>query len=666
MYLEWMPDGAQAQDRPLEQGSPDGAATAGRDPGPGATGGRLRELGGLALLALVVAASHFHHAMTDAVLAHFGDLVHTSAEIESGNLFVVGPGLWGTPMGLALGGQLYNWLSYPAWWFRNPIAGIHVLYYTLELLGLVSWLLLGRLTRLPPRLVWASAFMLAVYPEARLIYCENMTLAAYLCVPMFMASLAGLHARRAVTMILPGVLLAATFMVHHAAIVLAPAMAVMVLAHRPVPWRRGFILGGTALFTVLAVALLVPTNTNPYDVFPMFGQEPIQYGKIFFKWLGEVAWALRDPLLVVGLIAAVAVRKHQRDGVALAVPWILLGGMIITARIALTPWEGVRTYRMGFIAPGRALVAGMALLWLLDWLRPRLAPALQRVVRPGTLFVGASLLMAAVWGGMGLVAMNTWDRYLDELLEQRCTRQLMSADLSTPTYLPYRLYEALEASPLPARSTLQVSEGVHRSQLFLPNAMAWRQLHRDVPGSRKLLGQHDSPGVDVSPRIPGLGTRRLEKADGVVDHRLFISLRGYSSLAAERAGPSGRSYRITPPSEPWQLILVRTTRQPNPGSKGHDLSTLTPAPPGAATLESGGRTLKPLAASAGCTEPRRPGMPEDDCGLLCWSSFFLGFPPPQAHFLFELPKPMPGEMDLTLPDGFGPEWEVEAFAVDPG
>ena len=334
--------------------------------------------------------------------AHFDHIVWNLERLLGGTMWVKGPNLWETP--LQLGGPLYYWLHLPALLFEQPVMGLHIYYGLLEMAAITFFLVwaLRRPALLPRELVWAAGLFLALFGDGKLVIAENMTIATYLAVALFMAALRGLHAPRARGMLLPGLLLGATTQVHLATLYLAPVLvAAVVLERRDRGLRLLWLLAGW----LAVVAVLLPGVLNGV---PGGGQMDHTLATLTSRFeLSRVAlrlaFALHDPLSLLGLGLALVAWIRGRAGAVerLAVLWFVAGYVALGMALSYMSLNWNES-RFATVNPARAILDGLALIWLCRAANriPLVARAVKAAPAPVTLLLGAAVLALVALGSL--------------------------------------------------------------------------------------------------------------------------------------------------------------------------------------------------------------------------------------------------------------------------
>ena len=335
----------------------------------------------LLLMALALGLRHLHLFYTETNILHLEPLADAFLRITLGQgWFSTGQELGESRV--TFGGPMYTWLSYPALLLsRNPVTGLHLCYYMLELAGLAVWMLWPSGGTLRREVRWLGAAMLVLYPEAKVELVENATIMAYLLPPVLITFLWSTRARSWRSAALPGALLAVAVQVHAMAAVLAPALLLALAYQRELFARRTLALCAGA-----AVTALISIQAESYSVGQ--GGDIMRYIWDHFsspRMALGLLHLVKDPLALLGAgLALVAWRRGERLPVAtvLALAWVVLGVLgasVVYAREVTIFFPFMP--RFALINAGRVVLAGAGALWLLAALDRRW-PAGWRV-RPG-------------------------------------------------------------------------------------------------------------------------------------------------------------------------------------------------------------------------------------------------------------------------------------------
>lgn len=356
----------------------------------------------LALLCRMLVAYHLESGR-GLIVTHVGGMLEYFTKFDQGELWGRRPGLGGVD--LRMDGSLYYWLHLPIRLLSNPFRGLLVLSFVLEGAALVFWVLWGLARRLPPSLVWLSAFFLVVAgnPNGELL--ENSQTANLLTVPLVMAIIGAVVSPRARAMLLPGALLGLIFQIHQAYLILAIPLVVLALTCKELRLRRLFFLllgaGGAYLLALPAIELpdpnLVDDSAGLASAFDL-------------EMLKQVA-ATNHPAILAWLGLALVVGRRLWKGDAgpagkVAAVWLVTGWPFMVAAVCLAapklPNHG-SPVRFGFLGPAEAVLYALALLWIgaLCWrVLVRVLGARRRLATPVALAV--VLLLTGVAVGTGL------------------------------------------------------------------------------------------------------------------------------------------------------------------------------------------------------------------------------------------------------------------------
>lgn len=401
------------------------------------------------LIAALLAVRHLFmfHARTH--LFHIHLLTENFQNIDRGTLWVRGEELGNT--GLLVGGPLYVWLSYPARLFDNPVLGMHVVYFALNLVCLGAWFYCATDDLLPRRTRWLAAVVLAVLPENAIDLAENMTMMSMLLLPLFVTFVRGLRPGSWRWMVVPGVVAGMAACVHQAALTFVAVLGAALLLQPELRWRRtGAALAGLALVVATialpSLAVAPPPPGMPVDL----GASESPWNTLPYRLTNLLGY----PAAVGGLLLAVVwwIRGRAKPGHKVAVLWLLLGGLgaavALTARDALrnelgAPVPQWRDVRFGVLNPARAVLIAAAAWWLHDHLRRRLPQVIRSEL---------ALPLAAALATLALAVPTTLDaqqRYRSRFRPGDalpCRYRLFASDVRSSRHL-YPLYAALADDP---------------------------------------------------------------------------------------------------------------------------------------------------------------------------------------------------------------------------
>ena len=497
---------------------------------------RLVTPGLFALLTLVLAVQHGSAYVGAASLVHLPELVRAFEQIMGGQVFVHGPVPWDAH--LPVSGPAYYWLSLPAWLADDPARGIHTWYFGLELICLAVWVFWGLRVIQPSGAVWVSAFLLAIYPENRVIYCENLTLAAYLAAPAFMACAAALRSTGLRTVALAGVLLGLAFAVHPLAVTLLPAAMLALLVRRPRPIASASVLAAAFVGVAVAfpmVALVAQGLEHDIDL-----GTTVDSARAYLT-PGSLARGLIDyfeyPLALVaaGGVAAFTWRKRESRPLALlALTWV--GFVYVTIITYMVTMGGVsgQFHRMGLANPGRALLVALALTWTVDLLRERAGRWIGAALDLRLWVVLGCAVTAIVVGNDLLDTARQRSATLDQVLRSGCTCDALD-DLGSLEMS--RIAEAIAtAGVVDPRGACGDIRGIDGD--ILQAAYRWATEHSDDLGSPRHSEDEDRPN-QVSVIAPAMAGRDLPSSMKVQDHGFFWLYPDAHALEVDPAGRDG-------------------------------------------------------------------------------------------------------------------------------
>lgn len=333
-----------------------------------ARGGRRHAITALLLLLLLLAlffrqmlAYHLDSGR-GLIFTHLGGMLEYFARFDQGEFWGRRPGLGG--IDLRMDGSLYYWLHLPIRLFVNPFRGLLVLDFVLEGGALVFWVLWGLVKRLPPSLVWLSAFFLVVVgnPNGELL--ENSQTANLLTVPLMMAMIGAIVTPKARAMLLPGVLLGLIFQIHQAYLILAIPLVVLTLSCGQRRWRRllFLVLGAVGAYLLALPAIELPGHKLVGDSSSLASQFDLEVLKRVVDTHHPALLAWLGLALVVG-------RRLWRGEVGpagrVAAVWLLSGWplMVLAVCLAAPKLANPGTpVRFGFLGPAEAILYAVVLL----------------------------------------------------------------------------------------------------------------------------------------------------------------------------------------------------------------------------------------------------------------------------------------------------------------
>jgi len=358
------------------------------------------------LILVLLALRHLalYYSVTE--FPHFPQLVDAFKHLDSVNPWVQGAPMWETR--LHPGGPLFFWLSYPARVFDDPVIGIHLYYFLLELSVIGLWLLWGPRTGLTTELSWAGGFFLAVAFNSKFIVCENMTMAVYLAAVLFLALVWAMGKDSCKPMALVGLLLGVTVQVHVSTLVLALPLVLVVLLDKRLRASRLLVLGAAWLLVVLISFKGVYTLDEQHRSYAMtqlltrfsWGNVP---SRLFLSW--------QFPLSLLGL--GLGIYTWYKDGarsagLRLTILWLAIPYVLLSVMLAYMGGYAPHEPRYAMLNPARALLAGMGLTWLVARANPWLRRRFHREVDLLDVLIGAGLVLALVGA---LDARRHWEAF---------------------------------------------------------------------------------------------------------------------------------------------------------------------------------------------------------------------------------------------------------------
>ena len=458
----------------------------------------------LLLLAVVLALRHLHLYFTETNILHLEPLADSFLRMTLGQGWIS----TGQELGesrVTFGGPLYTWLSYPSLLLsRNPVVGLHLCYYLLELAGLAVWMLWPAGGKLPKEVRWLGAVMLALYPEAKVELCENATVMAYLLPPVMITFIWSLRDRAWKSMLLPGALLGAAVQVHAMAAVLAPALLLALIHDRQLAVRRGLALCAGALLVGL-----VSLSAESYSV--QQGADIMSYIWSHFsspRMALGLLHLVKDPLVLLGVALLVAARRRGErlsTVMVLALAWLVLGVLgasIVYARESTIFFPFMP--RFALINAGRVVLAGAGAWWLLRALDRRLQGRIIRRLSP-TVAVPIILAAATLYMAPGLVrGYRSLDAEYGRVASGPCLCELL--DSHNLSRFRKRSFDDLLDLPPLLNAPVRV-EPYDRLGRELSTAQIWQPATGGawpprMPGAGTVAAAPLTPRFDIS-RIPG-------------------------------------------------------------------------------------------------------------------------------------------------------------------
>ena len=541
------------------------------------------------LIVVLLALRHLAIFYSEAEFPHFPQLVDAFKQLDGQQLWVKGTAVWETR--LQLGGPLFYWLNLPVQAFDNPVVGVHVYYFLLELVVICLWLLCGPRTQLTCELSWAAGFFMALYFNSKSIVCENMTMAVYLSALLFLALVWAMGKRSSKPMLLVGLLLGAAVQVHVTTLALAPPVLAVILLDRPdLRVRRLALLGG-AWLAVLLLSLPGISAPDQQHTSYALGQLATRFswGNLASRLLLSGLW----PLALLGL--GLGIYTWRKDGVRtaglrLTMLWMVIPFVLLSVALAYMGPHVPNESRYAMLNPARALLAGMGLTWLLARINPWLQRRLRREVDVLDVLIGAGLILVLI---TSLDARRHWEAFEQRQTARRgqpCNCDYWQyRDLSRHFYT---FYEAVQRRGLPpqiAGSVVQANapnrEDTEALIYWMQSRRGARKPKRGVHKGAKPQGQTNH--LVVTPRLAGFDLSRLR---GAISYGSFLMIPG--CLPGKLKQLSAGRYAVTPHPDagPAQMLLVTIM--------GRDKFQV----PASVGVRAGGRTRAPRSGCH-CYDP---------------------------------------------------------------
>lgn len=414
------------------------------------------------LIALILGLRSLHVFYTESTSLHLDLLTDTFQQMDKGDLMVLGEELGN--LGLKMGGPIYAWLSYPARLADNPVLGIHLTHFVIELIGLalLFYCPTGRILQREVR--WLATMFLALMLDHKIEMFQNDTLMALLAIWLFATFLWAMRPGAWRSMIIPGALAGMAVLVHQSAVFILPILLLVLLVERSLLALR--ILAGLAgLAMTIAVFLLPHLLQAPEAV----GEHPTA-DLAAFPWLfalGCVAGNFMEyPLASLGLLLVVAAwirGTPPSTGLKIAMAWMVLGivewGFILAFRHMMMEgptlgWEdqwrkgagmGIRCAALN---PAQAVFIAAAGWWFIQAIRRRLTRLPPRLQRTGEAWLLPLALVTAVTLCMLVVLVRAdFHRQYEEKAAAPCMEEIFHGDVRGSRY-EFMLFQALKDDPV--------------------------------------------------------------------------------------------------------------------------------------------------------------------------------------------------------------------------
>ena len=549
------------------------------------------------LLVLLMAARHLQLFYADGDIVHFASLEHWLESFLAGQWLMPGPPLWKTGLSIS---PLYYWLHLPVIGADNPVVGLHVHYFLLEVVAIGFWIGWGTRTGVDRELLWTSALLLALYFEPKGWVCENTVIATMVTAPLFVTTWVALQRDSARAMILPGILLGVCLQLHLSAFFLVPPVVLASLLGRPLRWKRTAVLCGCAAGAMVPGAtatLLSPPGTWAIDV----GMVPaVSVGGLPHSLL----LSFLDPAAGLGLLLAVGiVVRRSEDGMKtaharLAALWLALGYVVLGAAVfhmtdrmhdpvPTLSWlvePGGRRY--GILNPARAVLSAGVLVWLLAAGRDALGRILGRELGGRAwalpLVAGACVVLIATTLISASRSRQAWGAEVEAIRD----------DWNSHVWTP----GAWTASPHAARIHARLLDGIGglpRNASVRATGLAADELASHLTWAARARGEGGP--ADGGPKeapadgplrqtwlVPRLADLDISGVEGARHNDTFAVVPGCSAtdLVVEH-GPGEIAADLPPGGAGLALLYLRTAAE---------------EPPGTPAITVGDRTLRPLSS----------------------------------------------------------------------
>ena len=493
------------------------------------------------LLMVLLALRHLAIFYSVAEFPHFPQVMDALAQIDTGDPWVAGTAVWETR--LQLGGPLYYWFYLPVRVFDDPVVGIHLYFFFIEAVVICAWLLWGPRVGLTRELTWCGALLLTASFTAKYIVCENMTVAVYLSVLLFLSTLWSVKRDRWGAAALTGLLLGAAVQVHVSTLCLALPVVAVLLSERQRRWQRlaALCAGWAAVLLISAWGVRAPDEQHTSYALQQLTTR-YSLGNLVSRLALSGAWPLA--LLGLGLGGYTWYKDGARSaGLRLAVLWLVIPYVLLSAALAYMGGYQPHESRYAMLNPARAVLAGMALLWLFNKLNPTLQRWFDRKVEILDVLISTALLLVLV---TAVDARRQW-----ELFEQAAAAP--AGQTCNCDFWRYR----------------DLSRHFHRfervvRQRGLPEALAGRPVKASTPNReeteallywmRGQRGTGEPLHMVVAPKLRGLDLSRIKGAKDYGD--FFFAPGCLPAKVAARAGKGRYDVTLHPRTRPDSLVLV--------------------------------------------------------------------------------------------------------------
>ena len=542
---------------------------------------RVQQLVLFVLIVVLLALRHLAIFYSVAEFPHFPQLVNAFKHLDSLDPWVQGSAVWETR--LQLGGPLFYWLNYPVRLFQDPVVGIHLYYFLLELSVICLWLVWGpRTGGLTSELSWAGGFFLAVAFNSKIIVCENMTMAVYLAVVLFLAFIWAMGKEGYKPMALVGLLLGMAVQVHISALVLAPPLLLVLWLERRLFARRVLALVVAWLVVVLICAkgISLDQQHGSYALTQLLSR--FSWGNLASRLF--LSWGF--PLTLLGLW--LGIYTWYKDGtrtvgLRLTIFWLAIPYVLLSVALAYMGGYQAHESRYAMLNPARALLAGMGLTWLVARANPWLQRTFSRKVEVLDLLIGAGLVLVVV---NSVDARRHWEAF-----EQRHAARLSRAcncdfwqyrDLSRHWQ---KFYRAVSRRGLPEQLAGSEVEANSPNREETEALIYWMRGRETRNTERKTMARTNY--LVVTPKLANFDLSRVE---GAKDYGSFFIIPNCQPAEVKELSP-GRFSVVPGHGAPRDRPLLATV-------VGRDKFVI----PKRLALEVGGQP-RPPTSGCHCTDP---------------------------------------------------------------
>ena len=531
------------------------------------------------LIVVLLALRHLAIYYSVAEFPHFPQLVNAFKHFESVDLWAQGNAVWETR--LQLGGPMFYWLNYPVRLFADPVIGIHIYYFMLELAVICLWLVWGpRTMGLTTELSWAGGFFLALAFNSKSIVCENMTMAVYLSAVLFLAFVWAMSKKSARPMALVGLLLGMMVQIHVATLALAPALFIVIWLHGQLRARR-FVVLLLAWAAVVALSVkgihTVDQQHGSYAMTQLLTR--FSFGNLASRLL--LSWFFPLSLLGLGLGLHAWLRAGTRTlALRLIILWMVIPYVLLSVALAYLGGFQAHESRYAMLNPAKVLAAGMGLTWLVAKANPWLQRVFNRKVEVMDVLIGAGLVLVMV---TSLDARRHWETFEERhaaRADKACNCDFWQyRDLSRHWQ---KFYAAVRRRGLPR--SLLAGDLVEANA---PNREETEALVYWLRGTPAEQSRTTTNYLVVTPKMTGFDLSRLKGAKG---YGSFYIIPGCLPATVKELSPGRFSIALNQDAPAGRALFVTVV-----GRKGFS------APKGV-RIEAGDRASTPLAGCH-CEDP---------------------------------------------------------------